>query len=438
MVGLKLRKNMKTIKIGLIGFGTIGSAVSKVILEREHTLREKLGFKLELVKICDKDLKTKRDVKLPKNILTKDINDILDNKDIDIVVELMGGVHPASEIVEKALKKGKSVVTANKALLSHEGKHLFHLASELHQEIGFEASVGGGIPIIKSLKESFFSNKIESIYGIVNGTSNFILTKMTDSGLDFKSALSEAQKLGYAEKDPTLDINGSDSAHKLSVLAMLAFGKFVPIDNIYRDGIEGIEALDISFAKDSGYAIKLLAIAKKHNDELELRVHPTLISKNNLLSNIKDAYNAIYVKGDLVGEALFYGLGAGKFPTATSVISDLADIARKKIYGGEPLNLKISNSIKNIKNISEIKTRYYIRFQAIDKPGVLASVANILGKYDISIASVTQKEQHREHIVPIVMMTHEASESEMKNALRSIDKLSSIKKKTIAIRVENI
>lgn len=429
---------MKTIKIGIIGLGTIGSGVVKVLLEREHIFREKLGFKIEVAKICDKDLSKLAALKLPKGILTKDLNDIIKDKNINIVVELIGGIHPAREIIEKALKSGKSVVTANKALLASEGKHLLRLAHELHQDIGFEASVGGGIPIIKSLRESFIANKIESIYGIINGTSNFILSKMSDEGMDFKEALKIAQKSGYAEKNPALDINGMDSAHKLSILAMLSFGKAPSINDIYVEGIADIEPLDINFADESGYAIKLLAIAKKSEDELELRVHPTLIAKKHLLSNIKGIYNAVFVKGDLVGESLFYGEGAGKFPTATSVISDIADLARRKISGGIPLNIEFGAPLKRIKKIADIKTRFYIRFQAIDKPGVLASISNILGKHNISIASVTQKEQHREHIVPIVMMIHEAKESDMRAALKLIDKLPTIKKKSIAIRVENL
>lgn len=429
---------MKIIKVGIIGFGTIGSGVGKALLERHGLLRDKLGFRIELAKICDKKFPKNHGMKIPKRLLTRDFNDILDDKDIDIVVELIGGIHPAREIIELAIKKGKSVVTANKALLSAEGKHLLRLAREFRQDIGFEASVGGGIPIVKALKESFIANKIESIYGIINGTSNFILSKMEDEGMDFKSALKEAQSRGYAEKNPTLDISGFDSAHKLSILTQLSFGKSVSLSDIFVEGIVGIEPLDIRFALEAGYAVKLLAIAKRYKSELELRVHPTLVSKNHLLSNIKGIYNAIYVKGDLIGEELFYGEGAGKSPTTSAVISDIVDLAYKKITGTRGPNLEFDTSIKQLKKITDVKTRYYIRFQAIDKPGVLSAISNILGKHNISIASVIQKEKRREKEVPIIMMTHEANELDIRAALSLIDKLVSIKKKTIAIRIESL
>ena len=424
---------MKKVKVGLIGFGTIGSGVVEVLKKRRTLLKNRAGVDIELKYICDKDITSNRGVKIDKKILTKDADKILKNPDIDIVIELIGGIHPAREIILSALRNKKHVVTANKALLAQDGAEIFAAARKFNKEVRFEASVGGGIPIIKALREGFVSNRIDEIYGIINGTSNYILSRMSDEGCAFKAALKAAQRIGIAEADPTLDVNGTDSVHKLIILAGLSFGVFVNPGQVYRDGILAIEPRDIQYAKEMGYTIKLLAITKRQGEKIELRVHPTLLPNAHLLANVKDAYNAIYVKGDLTGETLFYGKGAGKFPTASAVISDIVDLA--KLKGAE---IKILSSSPRIKKIDEIESRYYIRFSATDRPGVLAKISGILGENNISIADVSQKEERKKKVVPIVMMTHRALESKLRKALGRIDKLPIIKKKSVAIRVESI
>jgi homoserine dehydrogenase len=429
---------MKKIKIGLIGFGTIGGGVVKVLRTKRSFLREKGGIDIAISRICDKDLKSKRPVKVRRSLLTKSIGKVLYDKEVDIVVELVGGVTPAKDIVMEALRQGKHVVTANKALLSQYGRAIFELANTLGLCVGFEASVGGGIPIIKALKEGFVANRIDLIYGIINGTSNFILSRMAEGGLSFKDALAIAQAKGYAERDPHLDISGGDTKHKLSILAFLGFGVSPDPGEIYTEGITEIEACDIRYARESGYDIKLLAIAKRSGRTAELRVHPTLISRSHLLANVGGVYNAIFVKGDLIGENLFFGEGAGAKPTASAVVSDIVSIARSSQPDARIEKcVAFRKDIEAVKKMDDVKTRHYIRFSAIDKPGVLARISGILGKYRISIASVTQKERREEDIVPIVMMTHEALERDMRGALKEIDALPAIKKKSVRIRVED-
>ncbi|MBN1871960.1 MAG: homoserine dehydrogenase, partial [Candidatus Omnitrophica bacterium] len=300
------------IKIGLIGFGTVGTGVVRYILNRRTFIKKRRGIILEISRIADKDLRRKRSVKVPAKILTRHANDVLNDPDIDIVVELVGGIHPAKEFIIKAIKNGKHVVTANKALLAHSGDEIFRLAKRHGVTVKFEASVGGGIPIIKVLGDDFLANKIQAVYGIINGTSNFILTKMEDEGVAFSSALKEAQSIGIAEKNPSLDLSGMDSAHKISILSLLGFGRSVDVEKIYVEGIQNIELRDILYAKELGYSIKLLAIAKKEGQELDIRVHPTLLSSRHLLAGVRGAHNAIYIKGDLIGESLLYGEGAGE------------------------------------------------------------------------------------------------------------------------------
>lgn len=429
---------MKKINIGLIGFGKIGAGVVKVLKDRKKFLKDKGEVDINIVRICDKDINTRRPVKVSKKILTKSLGKVLYDPNIHIVVELMGGVRPAKDIVLEALRHGKHVVTANKALLADSGSEIFSLANSLGLTVGFEASVGGGIPIIKSLKDSFIANRFDLIYGIVNGTSNFILSKMSEGGVSFDLALEIAQKNGYAEKNPQLDLSGTDSCHKLSVLALLGFGIHVKPSEIYTEGITDIETCDIQYAKEFGYAVKLLAIAKRSGDSLELRVHPTLIPGSRLLASVNGVYNAIFVKGDLIGDNLFYGAGAGARPTSSAVVSDVIGIAQQISCCGKstgPIGFK--KDVESVKAMDEVKTRYYIRFSAIDKPGVLAKISGILGKHDISIATVTQKARMAAKVVPIVMLTHSALEKNMANALKEIDNLNIIKKKTVRVRVED-
>lgn len=429
---------MEKINVGVIGFGTVGEGVIRTLLTKPQFLEKKIGSRLVLKAVCDKDLRRKREAGLNPRILTNDVQRILHNSDIQIVVELIGGIHPAKEFILEAFRRGKHVVTANKALLAECGEEIFRAAKASGVDLYFEASVGGGIPIIKALRESLGANHIDTLLGIVNGTSNYILTSMAQEGLSFTQALLEAKKKGYAERNPALDIKGFDSAHKLAILALLGFGKSVDIGDIYIEGIENISLSDIAYAQGLGYVIKPLAIAKNVKGQLEVRVHPTLLSKEHLLSNVNGVYNAIYVHGDLAGGTLFYGRGAGSRPAASSVVSDIIDVARN-IRNNAACRVPIyveDKTIRKLRNMDDIETRYYLRLSVIDKPGCLSTIAAILGKCGISIASVMQKERKLAKIVPVVMMTHEAREKNIRLSLQQIDKLNVIKKKTVAIRVE--
>ena len=431
---------MRKINIGLIGLGNIGCGVVKILQQRKSLLSQKIGIEIIIKKICDKDLSKKRDISIDKNLLTSNVNEIIDDPQIDIVVELIGGLSPAKEFILASLKKGKHVVTANKALLAKCGNELFQEASERGKNIYFEASVGAGIPIIKSIKEGLVANRFNSIIGIVNGTSNYVLTQMSKENCSFENAISSAKAKGFAEKDPTLDIQGIDSAHKLALLTFLAFGKFVNLKDIFIEGISQISALDIAYAKELGYEIKLLAIAKKELNELEVRVHPTFLPAEHLLSSVDGVFNAIYVSSDLAGNLMFYGPGAGQYPAASAVVSDIVDLTQDIKAGlfRPTLNSLEDNSISGLRKIDEFENRYYIRIMAVDKPGVLAKVAGILSKFGISIASVNQKERLKSQVVPVVMITHEVKEKNMRSALKLIDKLSEIKEKSIAIRIEGV
>ena len=431
---------MKKINIGLIGFGNVGSGVVKILRDRRSLLLEKIGLEINIKKICDKDIASRRNVSVDRSILTRNPKEIIDDPGIDIVVELMGGIHPAKEYIIEAMKKGKHIVSANKALLAQEGKELFAYAHDHAKSIYFEASVGAGIPIIKSLREGLVANKFNSIFGIVNGTSNFILSEMSRNNRTFADALHQARSKGFAEKDPTLDIEGIDSAHKLILLTYLCFGRLVNLEEVFIEGISRISLADVNYSKELGFEIKLLAIAKKELDELEVRVHPTLIPRNHLLSSVSGVFNAIYVSSDLAGNLLFYGPGAGQLSAASAVVSDLIDLTQDILAGlfRPTLNISADKSVKRLRRATDFEGRYYIRFMAIDKPGVLAKVAGILAKFGISIASVSQKERMKTHAVPIVMIVHEAKEKDLQAALQIIDRLNVIKESSVAIRIEEL
>ncbi|MCM8791951.1 MAG: homoserine dehydrogenase [Candidatus Omnitrophica bacterium] len=431
---------MKGINVGLLGFGTVGSGVVKILKEKQTLLQDKIGTKIVLKKICDKNIELKRIVKIDKDMLTTDPYEVITDPQIDILIELIGGINPAKEYIMEALKNGKHIVTANKALLAQEGKEIFATAKKHQRCVYFEASVGAGIPIIKSIREGLIANRFLNIHGILNGTSNFILTRMSEDNFSFREALKEAKKQGYAEADPRLDIEGIDSAHKLIILAYLCYGKLFDINDIYVEGISRISSADIIYAKDMGFNIKLLAIAKKIKNELEMRIHPTLIPYNHLLSSVRGIFNAIYISADLVDDLLFYGPGAGQMSAASAVVADLVDLTRHIKAGifSPVMEIIEDRMVGRLKNIEDIESRYYIRFLAIDKPGVLAKIAGILGKYQISIASVTQKERKKQKIVPIVMITHEAKEKNLKEALFRVGQLNVIKDKPVAIRIEEL
>ncbi len=435
---------MKKIGIGLIGFGTIGAGVARMLLERKDLLAERAGFIPELVSVCDCDLKRPRPVSLPGGILTEDAKKVIDNPDVRIAVELVGGIEPAGSFLLEALKNGKSVVTANKALLAEKGDCLFSAAEESKCHIGFEASVGGSIPIIKTLRESFIANNITSIYGILNGTTNYILTRMCEDRISLVKALKSAQDAGFAEKDPSLDLSGTDSSHKLSVLATLVTGKFFPASGIQTEGISGITPEDLEDAEELGYRIKLLSILRispsprlspsGRGMEINLATYPALIPNRHILSSVREVYNAIFLTGDLIGESLLFGKGAGMDPTASSVISDIISIGKNILCGAKPSPLPVKPE-KELQVQSDFESRYYFRFSALDQPGVLAQIAEILGKHNISIASCIQKEESPKKAVPVVVLTHRANESAVKAAISEIDRLPAIKAKTVLLRL---
>ncbi|MBU1925547.1 MAG: homoserine dehydrogenase [Candidatus Omnitrophica bacterium] len=432
---------MQEIKIGIIGYGTVGTGVAKILSRKSSLLSEKLKTRLILKTICDLDVRRKRNF-MPKGVLfTRNVDKVLDDEQIQIVVELIGGINPAKEYIIRALKNKKFVVTANKALLAEAGPELMRLARKCGVDIYFEASVGAAIPVIKAIRDGLISNNVENIFGIINGTSNYILSEMTQNRCDFKSALRQARIHGFAERNFKLDTSGIDSAHKLVILSRLCFGQGIKLSDVYVEGINEIKLHDIQYADEFGYCIKLLAIAKIAGKDLQIRVHPTLLPKKHLLSNVNGVFNAIFITADLAGEMILYGQGAGQMPAASAVVSDLADISKrlaKVEWVSSQTFAPSQNRYRRISPIHKIKSRYYIRFMAIYKPGALSLISKILGKSNISICSVLQKGRHQGQAVPIIMMTHEAREKELRQALMRIDKLPIIRKKTVALRVESV
>lgn len=426
------------VNIGLIGLGTVGSGVAKALLDKGRLLEQRLGIRLRLARVCDRNPNRIRDLRIPRERVTADAIALVRDPGLHIVVELIGGIQPAKRFILEAMRHGKHVVTANKALLAEEGRELFAAAQRDGVDLYFEASVGGGIPILKTLREGLIANEFNVILGIVNGTSNYILTQMREKQLSFHEALLEAKHHGYAERNPSLDIDGHDAAHKLAILALLGFGARVPLSAIHTEGISRISLADIQYADQLGYCIKPLAIAKRVDHELELRVHPTLLAKSHLLANVNGVYNAVYVHGSLVGAELFYGRGAGQQPTTSAVLADIADVARNVTLGVArrvPAAGLGPRSLR-VRRIDHVETRYYMRFMVIDKPGVLARLAGVLGHHHISIASVSQKERRAARSVPVVMMTHEAKEADVRRALEIIDRLGIVKGQTVALRTE--
>jgi len=433
---------MDRIHIGLIGLGTVGVGMVRILQENAQILKERLGLPIILKRIADLDLAKDRGIKIDRALLTPQADEILEDPEIAIVAELIGGLEPARTFILKAIAKGKHVVTANKALLAIHGVEIFRAAEEAGVDVAFEGSVGGGIPIIRSLKEGLVANRIRVIFGILNGTSNYILSEMTQRNLKFEEALKQAQKLGYAEADPTLDVEGKDTAHKLSILLSLAYGIQVKLKDIYTEGITNITPMDIEHARELGYHIKLLAIAKSDGGRIEARVHPTLLPSAHLLSTVGGPFNAIFVRGDAVGSTLFYGRGAGMMPTGSAVVSDLVELCRNIQTGARrrvPLLAYQREYLREgeIKNIHDIHSTYYLRFMVVDRPGVLSRISGILANADISISSVIQKGRGAEKAVPIFMVTHAAWEKNMQNALAQIDRLPIIVDKTTVIRMED-
>ena len=433
---------MKMIKVGMIGFGTIGAGVAKILASNGEIIKQRLGAGVELVKVADLDITTDRGVKLGHDVLTTSADEVINHPDIDVVIELIGGYEPARKFLLQAIDQGKHVVTANKALLAKHGDEIFLAASAKGLSIGFEASIGGAIPIIRSIREAFVANRIQSIEGIVNGTANYILSKMSDENCDFNIALKEAQEKGFAEADPTFDIEGIDSAHKIAVLTRLAYGTPVPFDDITVTGISGINSEDIECAREFGYRIKLLAISKYDGQAIDIRVHPAMIPIAHPMANVNGALNAIRVCDDMMEENVLIGHGAGALPTGSAVVGDVVEIARNILSGvGERLPAgsfqgKEVNKTP-FKNISEIESEYFLRFSVLDNPGVLSKISGILGKHSISIESMIQRGRgDRGKGVPLVMMCHKSSEKNIQSALKEIEELDVVCEKSNMIRVE--
>ncbi len=434
----------KTVNVGLLGFGTVGSGVARILLEQSELLRQRAGMSIRLARICDLDITTSRGFPVASDILTDDVISLINDPELDIFIELIGGLEPARTFVLEAIQKGKHVITANKALLAAHGHEIFEAAARHGVELGFEASVGGGIPVVKAVKEGLVANRLQTVMGIMNGTANYILSRMTEEGMAFQDVLADAQRLGYAEADPSYDVEGIDTAHKLVIMAMLAFGTPVELSDIYIEGISRLSPLDISFAKEFGYRIKLLAIARNGNNGLELRVHPTMIPSEHLLAQVGGAYNAFYFVGDSVGKVFLYGLGAGQMPTGSAVVADVVDVARNLAGGtiGRVASLGLPyDMLKPLKRrpMDSLTACYYFRFSVVDRPKVLARISGILGDMDISIASVVQKGRgSRDSSVSVVMLTHEAHEVKVREALKRIDSLDVISGETMVIRIEDL
>lgn len=433
---------MSAIKLGLLGFGTIGTGVVRVLQKNSELIMKRLCNGVELRKIVDLDITSDRGVQVDAELLSTDVEDIISNPEIDIVIELIGGYEPAKSFILKAIANGKHIVTANKALMALHGEEILTAAEKHGVEVMFEAAVGGGIPVISAIKENLCANQFSHVLGILNGTCNYILTEMTEKGTDFAPVLKEAQDLGYAEADPTFDIEGIDTAHKIALLAALCFGTRVDFDNVYIEGITKVAAIDIQFATQMGYKIKLLAIGKNHGDQIEVRVHPTMIPDSYQLSEVDGAFNAVRLQGDFLGPAMLYGSGAGMDATASAVMGDVIAIGRDMLSGAKhrtPILGCCADQVSNlpVRAMSDLVSHYYLRFTTVDTPGVLAQISGVLGKYQISIQSMIQPERHEADAVPIVIMTHEAKEENINKALAEIDTLEIVKQPTRLIRVEN-
>lgn len=430
-----------SISVGMVGFGTVGAGVAKILLNNAHLIRRRIGVPVELVRVADLDTTRDRGVQLPPGVLTTDVRQVLDDPSIDIVLELIGGYDAAKRVIMEAMTKGKQVVTANKALLAVHGEEMFDLAARHCVDLGFEASVGGGIPVIRALTQGLAGNAVLSMYGIINGTSNYILSRMTREGQDFQAVLADAQRAGYAEADPTFDVAGIDSAHKLTIMVTLAYGAPVNFKEIYTEGITHVTSLDIAYAREFGYTIKLLGIAKWQENDIEARVHPTMIPSDSPVAQVDGVYNAIQLVGDAVGDIVLYGQGAGSLPTGSAVVSDIIDLARNVLAGasGRVPAASFQQDQRRplrIRPVEEISSLYYLRFMVVDRPGVLSQIAGVLGQHGISISSVIQKGRKEGQTVPVVIMTHTAREREVQSALREINRMPFISEPTTLIRVE--
>jgi homoserine dehydrogenase len=433
---------VKAVRIGLLGCGTVGGGVVKLLRRNSAMLTARLGARMELAGVADRSLEPDPLFGLTADLITRDSEALVTRPDIDVVVELFGGIEPAQSLILKALAAGKDIVTANKALLSEHGDRIFKAAVKRGRFVGFEASVGGGIPIIRTLREALAGDRQRAVYGIVNGTCNYILSTMAESGAEFTDVLAQAQRSGLAEADPSLDVGGHDAAHKLALLVTLAFGAALKPRQVYTEGITRITLQDLAYAREFGFAVKLLAIAKSEDGAIEARVHPTMVPIRHLLAGVVGAYNAIYIQGEAMGSTMYFGLGAGEMPTATAVVADILEIARMRRAGAteasdHALGYPYS-AIKpaKVKPMDRIACQYYLRFMAEDKPGVLGRIASVLGRHKISIASMIQQGRAPEVSVPVVMRTHESYERNLTLALAEIRRRKIVKAEPVFIRIE--
>lgn len=426
-----VRKN-----IAIIGAGTVGFSLVKLLKSNLSQLKKDFGVNLSLTFVCDKNKKLKKELSALKVGFTDNVADVIENPDIDIVVELIGGLHPAKEFVVRALKNGKDVVTANKALLATYGNELFALAKDNDCSLKFEAAVAGAIPIIKPLVENLALGKVSDVYGILNGTTNYVLYNMAQYGLNYSDVLKDAQEKGYAEADPTTDVKGHDALHKICVLSHICFGKLPDLKSVFCQGIDEVSAEDIQFGKENGLTIKLLAVLKKVRNELEVRVHPTFVPDSHPIAKIDGVLNAVFVNTEKCGPFLFSGFGAGGDPTAMSVLSDILDIARD----GSKRHFQETTNKISFKDIGTAEALYYLRFSVVDKPGVLSKISSILADNGISIDSVEQKgvQKNKNKYVPLIILTHKAVENNIRKAVKAIDKLSITKQATQVIRIEEL
>ncbi len=428
---------MRTIRVGLVGLGTVGSGVIEILRRHREDFQRRAGVDIEITRFADRNTDRFSQLGLAPEACSTDAQALIDDPDVDVIIELIGGTGVARDVVLAALRAGKSVVTANKALMATSGEEVMEAAEAAGVDVRFEASVGGGIPIIEPLKHSLTSNEIVNVMGIVNGTTNYMLTRMADNGLDYATALAEAQERGFAEADPTADVDGHDAAAKIAILSSIAFNSRVVMSQVPTEGIRSIAPADIAYAREMGSAIKLLAIARRTEGGIDVRVHPTMIPNSHPLASVNGVFNAIYVVGDAVGETMFFGEGAGSLPAASAVVGDLVEVARRIQSGCAPLVGCTCTEVLPIRDIADLETGYYIRLEVADKPGVLAAVASVFGAHEVSIASVIQKRADA-GVAEIVYVTHLARESSVRAALTEIEALDVVSHTAAVIRVEDI
>ena len=424
------------LKLGILGIGTVGSGVVKILEKNAESIKNKVGTGVEIKKILVNNLDKERDIEIDKNLLTDKAEDIIDNPEIDIVVELIGGEQPAYDYIIRAIENGKSIVTANKLVIAKYGKRIFRKADENDAQVCYEGSVAGGLPIIRPLQNSLAANRIEKIYGILNGTTNYILTDMSKNNKDFDESLKNAQDLGFAEADPSSDIDGDDAAYKITILSSLAFERFVDVRDVYVEGIREIKSTDLELAHEMGYVIKLLAIAKNGKDGIDIRVHPAFVPEDHPIAMINGTYNCVYLHGDAVGQVMSTARGAGQMPTGSAVTADIIQVAKDINHNQREVQRMDSFLESNVTKIDEIENSFYLRLEVEDKPGVMARIAKIFGDNNVSLASVLQKQKDNP-VVPLVFITHHVKEKDLEKSLNNIKELDDVIEVKSVIRVEN-